>query len=147
MIIKFVKSSSPSKIFLDYIKSINGILELTYREMEILAVLMREDFLMPLDMEPKNIADKFIRKRIIKENNITKENLSRFISKFKRKGILISDFDDLYVNPRLMPRLINNQIEINKYRIEHNYSWDKLFSIAIKKSVELHKESEKECVT
>ena len=81
--------------------------------MEILAVLMREDFLMPLDMEPKNIADKFIRKRIIKENNITKENLSRFISKFKRKGILISDFDDLYVNPRLMPRLINNQIEIS----------------------------------
>ena len=113
MIIKFVKSSSPSKIFLDYIKSINGILELTYREMEILAVLMREDFLIPLDMEPKNIADKFIRKRIIKENNITKENLSRFISKFKRKGILISDFDDLYVNPRLMPRLINNQIEIS----------------------------------
>ena len=113
MIIKFVKSSSPSKIFLDYIKSINGILELTYREMEILAVLMREDFLMPLAMEPKNIADKFIRKRIIKENNITKENLSRFISKFKRKGILISDFDDLYVNPRLMPRLINNQIEIS----------------------------------
>ena len=113
MIIKFVKSSSPSKIFLDYIKSINGILELTYREMEILAVLMREDFLMPLDMEPKNIADKFIRKRIIKENNITKENLSRFISKFKRKGILISDFDDLYVSPRLMPRLINNQIEIS----------------------------------
>lgn len=113
MIIKFVKSSSPNKIFLDYIKSINGILELTYREMEILAVLMREDFLMPLDMEPKNIADKFIRKRIIKENNITKENLSRFISKFKRKGILISDFDDLYVNPRLMPRLINNQIEIS----------------------------------
>ena len=113
MIIKFVKSSSPSKIFLDYIKSINGILELTYREMEILAVLMREDFLMPLDIEPKNIADKFIRKRIIKENNITKENLSRFISKFKRKGILISDFDDLYVNPRLMPRLINNQIEIS----------------------------------
>ena len=113
MIIKFVKSSSPSKIFLDYIKSINGILELTYREMEILAVLMREDFLMPLDMEPKNIADKFIRKRIIKENNITKENLSRFISKFKKKGILISDFDDLYVNPRLMPRLINNQIEIS----------------------------------
>lgn len=113
MIIKFVKSSTPNKIFLDYIKSINGILELTYREMEILAVLMREDFLMPLDMEPKNIADKFIRKRIIKENNITKENLSRFISKFKRKGILISDFDDLYVNPRLMPRLINNQIEIS----------------------------------
>lgn len=113
MIIKFVKSSSPNKIFLDYIKSINGILELTYREMEILAVLMREDFLMPLDIEPKNIADKFIRKRIIKENNITKENLSRFISKFKKKGILISDFDDLYVNPRLMPRLINNQIEIS----------------------------------
>ena len=113
MIIKFVKSSTPNKIFLDYIKSINGILELTYREMEILAVLMREDFLMPLDIEPKNIADKFIRKRIIKENNITKENLSRFISKFKRKGILISDFDDLYVNPRLMPRLINNQIEIS----------------------------------
>ena len=113
MIIKFVKSSSPNKIFLDYIKSINGILELTYREMEILAVLMREDFLIPLDMEPKNIADKFIRKRIIKENNITKENLSRFISKFKRKGILISDFDDLYVNQRLMPRLINNQIEIS----------------------------------
>ena len=113
MIIKFVKSSSPNKIFLDYIKSINGILELTYREMEILAVLMREDFLMPLDIEQKNIADKFIRKRIIKENNITKENLSRFISKFKKKGILISDFDDLYVNPRLMPRLINNQIEIS----------------------------------
>ena len=67
MIIKFVKSSSPNKIFLDYIKSINGILELTYREMEILAVLMREDFLMPLDMEPKNIADKFIRKRMCRD--------------------------------------------------------------------------------
>lgn len=112
MIIKFVKSSTPNKIFLDYIRSINGILELTHREMEILAELMREDFLTPLDTEPKNIADKFVRKRIIKENNITKENLSRFISKFKKKGILISDFDDLYVNPKLMPKLTNNQIEI-----------------------------------
>ncbi len=113
MIIKFVKSSTPNKIFLDYIKSINGILELTHREMEILAELMKEDFLTPLDTEPKNIADRFIRKRIIKEHNITKENLSRFISKFKKKGVLISDFDDLYVNPKLMPDLSNSQIEIS----------------------------------
>ena len=110
--IKFVKTSTPSKIFLDYVRSINGILELTYRESEILAELMRYDFLTPLDTEPKNIADKFTRKDIIKDFRINKENLSRFISKFKKKGILISEYDDLYVNPRLMPTLKGNKIEI-----------------------------------
>lgn len=38
-------------------------------------------------------------------------------------------------------------IEINKYRIEHNYSWAKLASVAINNAVKLHKESEKKCVT
>lgn len=31
-------------------------------------------------------------------------------------------------------------VEINKYRIKHNYSWDKLFEVAIKEAVELYKE-------
>lgn len=111
--INFVKTSTNNKIFFEYIKSINGILELTHREIEILSELMKEDFNTPLNTEPKNIADKHVRKRITKDFNITKENLSRFISKFKRKGILISEYDDLYVNPRLMPDLKDNQIIIS----------------------------------
>lgn len=111
--INFVKTSTNNKIFFEYIKSINGILELTHREIEILSELMKEDFNTPFNTEPKNIADKHVRKRITKDFNITKENLSRFISKFKRKGILISEYDDLYVNPRLMPDLKGNQILIS----------------------------------
>lgn len=111
--IKFVKSTTENKIFLDYIKSINGILELTHREMEVLSELFKQDYGMSDSIHPKNIADKNVRKRIMKDYNISKENLSRFISKFKRKGILISEFDDLYVNPRLMPQMLDDQIIVD----------------------------------
>lgn len=113
MVIKFVKSSTIKKIFFEYIQSINGILGLTYRESEILAELFKEVCLALPDNPQLNIADTSFRKKIIENCRISKENLSRFFKKFRTKGILVRDFDDLYLNPKLIPDLTDNEITIS----------------------------------
>lgn len=65
--------------------------------------------------ESKNIINTENRKLISNECKITKDNLSRYLKKFKDKGILITTKieDELIVNPVLIPELIKDRVQIS----------------------------------
>ena len=100
---KLVKTVNKDDLITEFLTSLNGILRLTDRELELMAELIRLDInYNKLPNEHKNIANRQNRKHIIQTLGITKDNLSRYIKAFKEKGILIAGpaEDELSANTR-----------------------------------------------
>ena len=82
---KLVKSVNKNDLVTEFLISLNGILRLTDRELELMAELIRLD--LNYNKQPnenKNIANRANRKHIINTLGITKDNLSRYIKSFKQ---------------------------------------------------------------
>lgn len=112
---KLVKTVSKNNLYYEYLKSINGILQLTDRELELLTKLIEYD--LELDSTPdvpKNVIDSKHRKRIEKELGITHDNLSRYIKKLKLNGIIVEGKVDgeVMVNKILIPEIIKDRIQL-----------------------------------
>lgn len=112
---KLVKTVSNSDLYKEFLKSLNGILELTDRELELMAMFVK------LDIEyqkfpgiSKNVANTINRKFIIQSMHITRDNLSRYIKRFKEQGLLIQGKveDELFVNKMLIPEIIGDRVQI-----------------------------------
>lgn len=81
---KLVKSVSKTDLLKEFLKSLNGILDLTDRELELLATFIDLDVNTPkLPNIYKNVISTENRKYIKRTLGITSDNLSRYISKFK----------------------------------------------------------------
>lgn len=110
---KFVKTIDKDDLVFEYIKSINGLLKLPRKELELLVELVK------LDMDykkvgniPKNIVDTKNRKHIMATLNITRDNLSTYIKKLRGKGLIIKDGPDrVFVRPELKPILIRDTVQ------------------------------------
>nr|DAN40770.1 MAG TPA: chromosome replication initiation protein [Caudoviricetes sp.] len=112
---KLVKTVNKDDLITEFLTSLNGILRLTDRELELMAELIRLDInYNKLPNEHKNIANRQNRKRIIQTLGITKDNLSRYIKAFKEKGILIAGpaEDELSVNKALIPEIIGDRVQV-----------------------------------
>lgn len=112
---KLVKSVNKNDLVTEFLISLNGILRLTDRELELMAELIRLD--LNYNKQPnenKNIANKANRKHIINALGITKDNLSRYIKSFKQKGILVAGpaEDELSVNKALIPEIIGDRVQV-----------------------------------
>jgi hypothetical protein len=112
---KLVKGIDKNNLYYEYLKSLNGILNLTDRELTIMVKLMEYDA--ELDKTPdvsKNVVDASHRKRIKDEIGTTPDNLSRYIKKFKETGLLVQGKadDEVYVNRILMPEIIKDRVQI-----------------------------------
>ena len=110
---KLVKVVSRDKLYEEYLKALNGILNLTDRELELMVKLIEFDIgFTPAPGVAKNVASTANRKII--RSSITSDNLSRYISKFKRDGLLVKGKaeDELYVNRILIPDLIKDRVQI-----------------------------------
>ena len=95
--------------------SLNGILGLTNRELELLTLLVDIDVNTPKSStESKNVISAANRKYIRKILGITPDNISRYIAKFKRKGLLQHGTveDEVFVNKALIPEIINDRIQV-----------------------------------
>lgn len=112
---KLVKTVTKDTLIYEFLKSINGILGITERELELLAKLVEFDVTYdPSSGESKNVCSSKNRK-IIKQNlGITPDNLSRYLTKFKNKGILIKGKadDELFVNKILIPEIIKDRVQL-----------------------------------
>lgn len=112
---KLVKTVTNDTLILEFLKSLNGILNITDREMELLAKLVELDmkYDSALD-ESKNVCSTKNRKLIKQELGITPDNLSRYISRFKNKGILVKGKadDEMYVNKALIPEIIKDRVQL-----------------------------------
>lgn len=112
---KLVKSVDRDDLITEFLMSLNGILRLTERELELMAEFIRLDInYVKGPNENKNIANRYNRKHIISTLGITKDNLSRYIRSFKEKGILVAGpaEDELSVNKALIPEIIGDRIQV-----------------------------------
>lgn len=112
---KLVKSVSKTDLLKEFLKSLNGILDLTDRELELLATFIDLDVNTPkLPNIYKNVISTENRKYIKRTLGITPDNLSRYISKFKSQGILMKGKaeDEVFVNKALIPEIIGDRVQI-----------------------------------
>ena len=112
---KLVKSVDRDQLIPEFLHTMNGILGLTARELELMATLIRMD--MEYVKEPntnKNVANRYNRKWITEHLGITKDNLSRYIKSFKEKGKLKAGpaEDELCVNKALIPMVIGDRLQL-----------------------------------
>ncbi len=113
---KLVKTVDKKDLYFEFLTSLNGILQLTNREMELLTALMNIDVNTPkLPDYTKNIISAENRKYIKTTLGITKDNLSRYITKFKDKGIIVKGRadDEWLINPALIPEIIGDRVQIS----------------------------------
>jgi hypothetical protein len=102
-------------LYKEYIKIMNGILQLSYRESEILSLLIiiNEQWQPVMSTDYKNILSTDNRKKIMSETRINKNNLSKYAAMFKNKGIIVkNDKGGFEINSKILPVIKNNIIEI-----------------------------------
>lgn len=112
---KLVKSVSKADLNTEFLKSLNGILDLTDRELELLATFIAIDVnTSKLPNISKNVISTENRKYIRKVLGITPDNLSRYIARFKKQGILVKGKieDEVVVNKALIPEIIGDRVQI-----------------------------------
>lgn len=112
---KLVKSVNKADLYAEFLKSLNGILDLTDRELELLGTFIQIDINTPkLPNISKNVISTENRKYIRKTLGITPDNLSRYITKFKNQGILVRGKieDEVMVNKALIPEIIGDRVQI-----------------------------------
>lgn len=112
---KLVKTVNRSNLYYEYLRSINGILQLTDRELELLTKLIEYDLELDSTPEvPKNIIDAAHRKRITREIGITHDNLSRYIKKLKEGGMIVKGKADgeMMINRILLPEIVKDRIQL-----------------------------------
>lgn len=123
---KLVKVVEKQDLYREFLKSINGILQLTDRELDLLLILIDIYNNMPkLPDYSKNIISTENRKYIKTTTGITSDNLSRYLTRFKSKGILVKGKvdDEWLLNPAVIPELIGDRIQVtiilktNEYKI------------------------------
>ena len=112
---KLVKGVSKTDLYNEFLKSLNGILDLTDRELQLLSTFIQLDINTPkLPNISKNVISTENRKYIRKTLGITPDNLSRYITKFKNQGILVKGRveDEVMVNKALRPEVIGDRVQI-----------------------------------
>lgn len=112
---KLVKTVIKDDLIKEFLTALNGILQLTSRELELLITLVQLDSKKDKHAEDsKNITNKENRKYIRKTLGITPDNLSRYFAKFKKEGILIDGKGDeeVYINKALIPEIIGDRVQI-----------------------------------
>lgn len=103
------KTINTSELSIEFLRSLNGLMNLTNRELYILSIML--DIQMEIDKKrlKVNIDSAQNRKMVMTMTGVTKENLSRYIKKYKNKGILISSNKILSINKVLVPYIIGGK--------------------------------------
>ena len=86
----FRKKVKKNRIYREYVDVINGKLQLSHREADVLATLLqlnREWGTMVKDAG--NILSTDVRRVLMRETRITKTNLARYTTALKKKGVLV----------------------------------------------------------
>jgi len=104
----FKKSISKKHLFREYVNILNGLLQLSNKECEVLAILLQINY---NKTTLSDILHKDIRKYIMDELNIKKSNLSKYLSTLKEKGVISKDYKGHYINKMFIPDISDNTSE------------------------------------
>ena len=113
---KLVKTVGKDDLYSEFLKSLNGIMDLPKRELQLLTLLVK------LQMEPQ-LSNNDPESGILSANNrkfiettigITQDNQSRYYKKFKDLGYLVKGKIDRQwlVNQILLPQVIKDRVQI-----------------------------------
>lgn len=109
------KKIQKKKLHKEFVRILNGLLQLTDREAEVLQLLMDIDanWKPLLDTEVKNILSTDSRRALMKETLISKNNLAKYVYTLKEKGLLMGDnVSGHYINPMFMPKATSGIVEV-----------------------------------
>lgn len=107
---KLIKEVSLAQVNSEFLKCLNGLMNLTSREMEVLAGMMTISEMMEKKERAKASMDATqIRKDLIGMTGVTRENLSRYIKSFKQKGIIVQKGKGFSVNEAIIPIIIGGK--------------------------------------
>ena len=112
---KLVKAVKKTDLYREFLKSLDGVLQLTTREQDLMVLLIDIDINTPkLPGYSKNVISTENRRYLKAATGITSDNLSRYISKFKSQGILMKGKaeDEVFVNKALIPEIIGDRVQI-----------------------------------
>ena len=103
------KKVSKDIFFKEYSKILNGVLELSPRELEVFSFLLKEDSV----GGSTNINSPKVRKEIIETYKISEANLSRYLRVIKDKGLIIKGQTGKWIiNDLVRPIVDNNKFEL-----------------------------------
>ncbi len=110
---EFGKNIKSENLYTEYVRILNGLLQLSDREAELFALLLKVDYEWePKLGEPKNILSTDIRRAIMKETLVNKNNLSKYIKVLKEKGVLMKTDDGYEVREMFVPKLTGGLLEV-----------------------------------
>jgi len=110
---EFGKHIEHKNLYKEYVRILNGLLQLSDREAELFALLLKVDCEWESKLgEPKNILSTDIRRAIMRETRINKNNLSKYIAVLREKGVLIKTDDGYEVREMFIPKLTGDLLEV-----------------------------------
>jgi len=107
---KFIKTISPDNLGYEFLRSLNGLLDLTDRELELLSIF--------LDLYLKNMKSRRgkapidsteNRRHVMRVTTVTKDNLCRYIKMFREKKIFVIEDGMLVMSRALTPIVIGSK--------------------------------------
>jgi hypothetical protein len=112
---QYRKKISKKHLYKEFVRVLNGLLQLSDREAEVLALLMGIDanWRPVLETEKKNILSTDNRRALMEETRINKNNLTKYLNTLKEKGLLVGDSETGYsINSIFMPKQTGGIVEI-----------------------------------
>ena len=112
---KLVKTVKKTDLYREFLKSLDGVLQLTTREQDLMVLLIELDVNTPkLPGYSKNVISTENRRYLKTATGITSDNLSRYIGRLKDKGLIIKGKadDEWVVNPALIPEVIGDRVQL-----------------------------------
>ena len=110
---KFIANTNKENLYKDYLLTINNVLHLTERQIDVLALLMYiDDNHDKFTVKTKDIISTECRRYICNKLGILNCNLSAYIKSFKKKCIIQSYKRSNFVKKDLMPLLIKDRLQI-----------------------------------
>lgn len=112
---KLVKTVKKTDLYREFLRSLDGVLQLTDREQDIMVLLIELDINTPkLPGYSKNVISTENRRYLKAATGITGDNLSRYIGRLRDKGLIVKGKadDEWMVNPALIPEVIVDRVQI-----------------------------------
>jgi len=110
----FRKRVKKESLYKEYVRVLNGLLQLSDREAEVFALLLQLDTeWKPVWKENKDILSTDMRKALMQKTLINKNNLTKYLTTLKEKGVLIMTYDGGWeVHPTFVPDIVGDLTEI-----------------------------------
>lgn len=103
------KTITQSELSMEFLKSLNGLMNLSNRELELLSVFLDIQLEIQKRRLRSSIDSAQNRKLVMMMTGVTRDNLSRYIKKYKDRGLIIK-YDNIFaINKALVPEVIGNK--------------------------------------